>query len=785
MKKIYSIFLSSVVAFLGFQSIVSAQSSQQVVVVPDSQVLEDLKFYENSAAPSPKGISYNKIISQPNTNGVYNIFLEAFVTGEKTSVQKSIGSDIVLVLDVSSSMVNNNVTNVTYNPDGEATTGWTYNSAQDNRRYVEYPAGSGSFYAVRQNSNGGQYYLRFSVSGTWYYLSGNSIVGSRQEATGVNNGTTVIWTGQLYTQTSTSMTRLQALKDAVGVFLDTIHADDVKDPSNPLGHKVSIVKFSGSYVGGSADAAMTPGNHGGDTNDPTTEVFKNWTLMTDQSVVNQLKTDVNSIATGHGTSVDYGMNLAYKLLSGLTIDANNPRARTVVLFSDGSPYRQTTADPLSEGNIADAAINTANTIKLMKAYTTEDGDVYTKIFSVGTLGSNPSGTALAVLQRCSSNYKDATSRTTGTVESNAYYYLAEDAESLKSTFETIGSMSGGASYTMDSETTATVDVISQSFMLPKNADVNSIAVWTADCIGKYTSGDLNGFLMFDDYDDWVDGREQGLVVQLSSDKQKVTVTNFDYSANWCGTETKQGVTTYRGKKLILGIPIQMATSAVGGKDLNTNAEGSGIIVNNENILPFNVPHVSLPVNLWVRKEGLEEGESARFTIQRARKPVDWPAEDSDDYPENSLDDLYETLTWKDVSSIFVTRHKGQDKTGVNAPVTKAVGLPSVDDDDTEFIYRVVENTDWSWSYTPGTTTIFTSDQLVTNPFIFSNTKKTDIDVKVRHAESKATNTFKSGNFVVDNVVVKVVNASNVSYDDSKPNTGTGRATQTQSEETSE
>ena len=44
-----------------------------------------------------------------------------------------------------------------------------------------------------------------------------------------------------------------------------------------------------------------------------------------------------------------------------------------------------------------------------------------------------------------------------------------------------------------------------------------------------------------------------------------------------------------------------------------------------------------------------------------------------------------------------------------------------------------------------------------------------IDVEVRHAESKATNTFKDGDFVVNNKVVKKVNANHVGYDDSKNN----------------
>lgn len=774
MKKIYFILLSIVAAFLSFQSIVTAQV---INVDPDANVLAKLASYEKSSAPHPEGIAYKKVVSEPNTSGVYNIFLEAFVTGSKISTRKSIPYDIVLVLDVSNSM-GTTVESYSYSAKGTATTERSYNDA--NGLYIEYPVGSEKYYQVQQRREGRgkwnnpyRYYLRFSVSGTWYWLSADGI-GTEQPSAAESN-TETIWTGQLYDRTTvSSMTRLEALKIAVKAFLQTIHDDAVKDPNNILDNKVSIVKFSGQYVGGTAETAMTPGNTQGGTNRPSTEVFKGWTSMADASVVATLQNDVENINTGVGTAIDYGMFLAEKLLGTSTPStAESPRGKTVVVFTDGEPSHYNW-DGNSAEDVADDAIDTANDIKSILAYTTTvDGvatNVYAKVFTVGMLGGDPEpgSTVEAVLERSSSNYKDATSRTTGEEVSNAYCFLADDAESLKNIFESIGASQGGASYELDEQSTATVDVISKSFMLPKNANVNSIKVWTVECVGEYTSGTNIGLLKFSDT--WDEGRAQGLEVTLSEDRTEVTVTNFDYSANWCGSETSaSGLKTYRGKKVVLGIPIQMATDAVGGKDMATNEEGSGIIVNGENILPFNVPQVSLPINLWVRKEGLEEGESARFKIQRAVVPDTWPEEGSANYPKDSTDPLYNTLKWDDVSSIFVTRHKNQAKTGDNAPTVKTIGLASVDKDDNAYIYRIVEDSNWSWSYTPGTTKIFTSDQLVTNPFVFSNTKKAKIEVDVRHAESKATNTFKNGDFIVDGKVVKKVNATHVGYDDSKSN----------------
>lgn len=72
--------------------------------------------------------------------------------------------------------------------------------------------------------------------------------------------------------------------------------------------------------------------------------------------------------------------------------------------------------------------------------------------------------------------------------------------------------------------------------------------------------------------------------------------------------------------------------------------------------------------------------------------------------------------------------------------------------------EIPEESDPLFHYTPDTPPQYTTTSNVTNPFTFSNTKEDNIDVKVRHAESKATNIFKPS----------VVTGS-VKYDDSKTN----------------
>ena len=216
-------------------------------------------------------------------------------------------------------------------------------------------------------------------------------------------------------------------------------------------------------------------------------------------------------------------------------------------------------------------------------------------------------------------------------------------------------------------------------------------------------------------------------------KDMIEVKGFDYGNNFCGPETDEdGNVTYNGYKVIIEIPIMMDDSAVGGPHVATNAPGSGIYVGGVNIAPFVSPVVSLPVNLHINKQGLREGESAKFTVERAVLPDDWTK------PATSSDPAYDQLSWEDVTSVFVTRREG-DLEG--EPETQIKGLPSTNDQGKEYVYRIKED-NWSWSYTPGRTTIFTSDQLVVNPFIFTNTPIENVDQQIRHAESKVTNTFR-------------------------------------------
>ena len=218
---------------------------------------------------------------------------------------------------------------------------------------------------------------------------------------------------------------------------------------------------------------------------------------------------------------------------------------------------------------------------------------------------------------------------------------------------------------------------------------------------------------------------------MKSPSGVLTVTGFDYADNWCGP-VKEGTTTVdaQGHKIIIMIPIVTNPDAVGGPNVATNGPGSGIKDKNGDMLvKFDPPAVSLPINVQIQTTGLSEGESAKYSIKRR----------------------VGTGEWEYVTTVFVTRHKGQGD-----PSVYLKGLPSRGDEG-NYQYIIIDD-DWDWTYTldnvSGTRTdgetepygpdedIYT-DNFAVNPIIFNVSKNNGISPKVRYSESKASNNFET------------------------------------------
>ena len=724
MKKIYR-YLLTAVALLSLIPLAKADGEEQ------TETQKGPDYYLNDTDPEKASIGYKKSISEPNTDGVYYITLESFATGQSVRIHKSIPADIVLVLDVSGSM--------------------KFDMGRD-----------------RGNSNERLAAMKSAV---------NTFINKIDEN-------------------------------------DRIDPETGENRNERLGNRIAIVAFSGPdnmNTTPTVDNSIklnTGWKTLGDNKSITNFNGRNELITS----VRDLSAGGATMAQFGMQAAESLLDLGddHQLRTVVFFTDGDPGWYTNDWENSENEYigyqqrRVLTQRGQMTWNVANATVKSADNIK---KYSNEAKKITSKVYSVSIITS-PSSCTDVFLNQVSSNYSGAeymteistiqgwyqtyyyidnwnysssnwTARTGSKVE-NKYSFATTNTEELNNIFDTIAEDSGGGSDDLGEQAVTEVDVVSASFMMPPGTNKSSIKVYLERCDGTaektYIDEDdgttksgeflqfvdrrgpivppssLSGYTYDDDGDPDtpevaadrninVDFGKSGTDPNNPNKEDMIIVNGFDYGKNWCGPKYDTDGTTilgYHGYKLVVVIPIMMDTNAVGGPDISTNADGSGIIVNEVNVAPFKSPKVSLPVNIHIRKEGLDVGESAKFTIQRK-------------YVNDS--DATGTNNWIDVSSVFVTRHKGQAASGANAPVTKVVGMPSVDENDKEFIYQVVED-NWNWSGTlvsikgqDGTTIgnvntrSATTEELVTNPFIFVNEEKNNIDVNVRHAESKATNVF--------------------------------------------
>ena len=253
------------------------------------------------------------------------------------------------------------------------------------------------------------------------------------------------------------------------------------------------------------------------------------------------------------------------------------RNRVVIVFSDGVPGWSG-----YDSDTANSAIAQAGTAK-----NTYGATVYTiGIFpgadatSAGNQNGNETEKANWFMQRVSSN--------TQYPQSPSYYLSAADAGTLNSIFQQISNQieTGGAETTLGSETVVK-DIISPYFTLPAGTTASGIRIDTYACTGK----DGNTYT-------WsgTSGGPSGATATVDGDQ--VSVTGFDFSENWCGTETNaQGNSTVRGNKLVISFEVSPKSGFLGGNEVITNAS-AGIYENGSAqtpVMTFEQPKVNVPI----------------------------------------------------------------------------------------------------------------------------------------------------------------------------------------------
>lgn len=409
-------------------------------------------------------------------------------------------------------------------------------------------------------------------------------------------------TKDLYLYGTTNINRKQALQKAAQSFVNNVQANANKTGAD---HRIAIVGFgSGESEYRNTEILTTnslEGASGKRYDKLGTNDYKEALVSCQSELVNNA---INALDARGATRVDLGLDMAESIF------ANNPvkndtdgipeRNRVVVVLSDGMPTGFNEWDQ----DVANKAVEHSYTVK-----STYKATVYSiGIFpNANASETNPSGPQNEnhFMQALSSNYLKAQGYYKGNnwynnkrernpdLNGKSYYLSATDSEGLDDVFEQISNEVGGAELTELGATTVVQDVISPYFELSGSA--NDIKVYTADCT-KVDGDDQSGY----SYTFGENGEKQDFVSATVVCKDNVIhVSNFDFSANYVGTDNNQP----RGQKLIIQVPIQYKNqTSFGGNNIPTNDATSGIYNSTgENCYGnFEQPAVSHPVDYKIK-----------------------------------------------------------------------------------------------------------------------------------------------------------------------------------------
>lgn len=532
----------------------------------------------------------------------------------------------------------------TYRPYDERTSNSTYNNNEDNL----YALVNGEYRQVgieEKNGKGGKkqyryYYLSWNdwreriyisdqVSGAdsvpqFYGITGNTLYyrddgadeyiyrytdanGDLQTigtSTGANTKPTEFTLYQRY-EISSEKKRIEALQEAVTGFANSVGqkargTDGQWNTADDVNHRVAVVGFA---TGDSSNHSDYPiyentelfiGSQEYNYNENASSYYGSaLQSMNTEAGYNNVIASKDALAARGATYPNYGLEMAKGILDANPVESGEQRNRVVVLFTDGAPGYSSYSP-----TVAQSAIDKAKALK----------DAGVTVYSVGIFEGadassrgDPDGddTAKAnwFMQKVSSN--------NGTPQTPSFYLSASDSDSLNSIFQQISQNieTGGSTTTLD-ENAVVQDIIAPQFVLPENANKDSIRVevysspangiegqWTKD---EQMTNDLNAL---------EDSVEIVSVDNADGTKtQKVNVKGFDFAGNYVGMDENNGVQVYHpGKKLVISFEVVPNPLFLGGNniDSNTNAfifeNGSAT----EPTCTFEKPKVNVPLNVNV------------------------------------------------------------------------------------------------------------------------------------------------------------------------------------------
>ena len=495
---------------------------------------------------SSDGIEVNKTSTPDETTRKTTITLEAYATGEKV-ITNVPPTDIILVLDVSSSMSNHRF-------------GYKYNQVRNTNSVL---CGESNVYYILDNGN---YYLIKSItkSGgiegdktiyTYTYVDSNGIT-KTQTSTGKTKRPNFVYQR---VEDDSAISRLEALTNSAKGFVDIVH----EKSSNICDNRVAVVTFSSEA-----------------------KVVTEFKSMKDDNNVEEVKKAINNLPTEGDTDPQTGLNKAKEIFDANPIPAGQTRNRVVVFFTDGTPGTIDGRWNSDSTTRADSAVKVSEELK---------GSGYgATVYAIGIFNGTDASSA-GIKYTDSTNTSNAyevgehgnyfmqlLSSNNGTPQSPGYYLSANDDSALNNIFTEISEqIEEGGSYRTLTEETVVRDIVTPYFTIPQNAE--DIQLWTEEYIAENS---------------WKRSEKKPDDVKVNIKDNELTVTGFNFSENWVGKVQTDSGDQYRGKKLVISFTVSQDKYLLGGSNIPTNDEKSGIYENaefTELLKKFNVPTV--PISL--------------------------------------------------------------------------------------------------------------------------------------------------------------------------------------------
>lgn len=587
-------------------------------------------------------------------DGTYTIQMEAFSTGESTTVMTQTPTDIVLVLDVSGSMEED----FTY-VSGQQ---WTsvkdkvYRTPED--AYHHCP--DGSYSPITWTETG-----RLGV-GRYRYVCDNCHASRKWDTpTTFNNipgeGDDDSWNLWRYTDIERTEEKMVALKEAVNSFLSGVAERNTDIGAADQRHRVAIVKFA------SETTRNTIGNDKDWNGYNYTQTIAGMTTVTDDSL-GSLTGAVNALTPGGATAADKGMEMARGILNS----TDSSRNKAVVFFTDGEP----TYGSSFESNVANNAVGTAKALK----------DSGTTIYTIGLFsGADPSdtsGRSNAYMNGVSSNYPSAGSYTNlGSGGNNGYYKTVTNTSSLADIFEEIEESINTTTVTLTGDAELR-DILNTGFVLTDDSDVT---VQT----DTYSGRDRAGNRVFA-------GNPQTYNAAVTTEDNTIKVSGFNFSTEYLidgDTPDESDFTAAKqGRKLIVTITnVEATDDAVTNDLLSTNNSLSGVYENTNARTPFAVfkqPQTQLSSKAYVvdyakeistsdlpnsvvnlSADGMKKFTAAAATLNKGENSLSYGTATADSYTPattnwNGYDTYYAFGQWKTVPEGVTTGNNTWTKVSV-------------------------------------------------------------------------------------------------------------------------